>query len=86
MSTKHYPELSMKGRSLWLSGSLLDWRALKGDALLLGEGVRRQQVPIGILLDRLTEHPEECDASAAELEAAISQLRERNPNGNESNW
>lgn len=67
-------------------GAECTWWDLSGESRTLARGVTYQQTPIGILLDRLTEHPEECDCPPAELEAAIAYLRERNPNGNEGNW
>lgn len=60
--------------------------ALRGESGLLCLSVLRREAPVGILLDRLEEYPEECECPPDELARVIRQLRERNPNGNETNW
>lgn len=62
------------------------WWHLTGDAKTLAWCVVKGQTPVGILLDRLEEYPEECAAPVEVVAEAVRQLRERNPLGTETNW
>lgn len=84
--------LSWSGAALVRSSQTYDTEQRKGIKRLRGESwiiaaqVVQKFCPVGILLDRLTEYPEECDAPPEVVAEAVAQLRERNPNGNETNW
>jgi len=82
--------LTMFGWGLWLRDGRDPCPATRnmftGDAFILGERVADGLCPVGILLDRLEEYPEECDAPPDVVAEAVRQLRERNPNGTETNW
>jgi hypothetical protein len=47
----------------------------------LAWGVVYRDVPIGILLDRLTEYPEECGAVPETVGECVAYLRASRPNG-----
>jgi len=81
----HHWRLSQRGRYLRAPGFRSSWR-LRGAAAVLALDVTLLLTPVGILLDRLTEYPEECDAAPETVTEAVRQLRERNPNGTETNW
>jgi len=59
---------------------------LHAESRALAAGVIRGAVPVGILLDRLTEYPEECEAPPELVAEAVAELRRRNPLGTETNW
>lgn len=73
------PVLEMQGRDSAGSYSWSVW--VTGDAGLLACGVLAQEVPIGILLDRLEECPEEAGGESIRLRECIEHLRWCHPNG-----
>ncbi len=58
---------------LWVHWERNDWGQyrLLGTAALLVKG----KAPVGVLLDRLEEHPDECEAPAEVVRAAVEWLR-----------
>jgi hypothetical protein len=51
---------------------------LKGDSFLLAVGVHQKEVPVGILLDRLEEYPEEvAELPAEQVSEVVRELRRR---------